>query len=177
MRILGELKERLINGNIFWEYMGELYPDYLAHGDAKSFIEHRALRYCKGYGLDIGCGKWPLPNVFMIDNEEIENAYKLNWDDKSLDFIFSSHCFEHLDRPNEALAHWITKIKPGGNIFLYLPHPDMKIWSPEGPHGKKHKWIPTPEGLAKMFTEQNLTIIDVSVCRDAYWSFYICGQK
>ena len=68
------------NGEIYWKYCGELYPDRLTKRNAKANIENIALKYCGGnkQGLDIGAGRWPLGGARPIKDEQNENAYKIN---------------------------------------------------------------------------------------------------
>ncbi len=42
-------------------------------------------------------------------------------DDRSLDFIFSSHVFEHLSNPLGVIEHWARKLRPGGVIVGVVP--------------------------------------------------------
>ncbi len=50
-------------------------------------------------------------------------------DDASLDFIFSSHVFEHLANPLGHLAHWRSKLKDGGVVLAVVPDmPSCKDW-------------------------------------------------
>jgi len=37
-----------------FEYRGQLYPEYLKHGNAMQFVAPVAAHFCKGRGLDIG---------------------------------------------------------------------------------------------------------------------------
>ena len=99
----------------------------VAVGNAVDHIKSKASGTAKT-GLDIGCKIWPLEGAVGIDNHPDENAYKLDrWADNSLDFIFSSHCLEHLDRWEDALTLWCQKIKKGGVIFGRLPHSSMEL--------------------------------------------------
>lgn len=41
--------------------------------------------------------------------------------DASLDFIFSSHVFEHLHNPIGVLENWSRKLKPGGFVAAVIP--------------------------------------------------------
>jgi len=110
------------DGKFYYKYKGELYPEYLSKGNAVSFIIEKAKLYCKGKGIDIGADKWPFPGAIPIQNEKHQNAYKLDrFDDESLDYVFSSHCLEHLHKWQAALKLWIGKLKINGIIFLYLP--------------------------------------------------------
>lgn len=128
------VKRAVRNGQRGWVYHGHFYPEYLSHGNACSFIAEVALRYCVGRGVDIGADRWPLSGAEPIYNEVSRNAYNLNdYKDESLDYVFSSHCLEHLDRWPRALKLWISKLCRGGILFLYLPHESMELWNPGGP--------------------------------------------
>jgi SAM-dependent methyltransferase len=41
--------------------------------------------------------------------------------DDSLDFVFSSHVFEHLVNPLGVLKNWAKKLKPGGRVVCVIP--------------------------------------------------------
>jgi SAM-dependent methyltransferase len=41
--------------------------------------------------------------------------------DGSLDFIFSSHVFEHLNNPIQVLENWSSKLKAGGFVVAVIP--------------------------------------------------------
>lgn len=44
--------------------------------------------------------------------------------DGSYDFVLSSHMLEHSANPVKALHEWRRLLKPGGTLFLVLPHRD-----------------------------------------------------
>jgi SAM-dependent methyltransferase len=108
----------------------------------------------KGKGLEIGPGPKPrilnsqvasVRYLEMLTQEEwarddVKNKYgtsEADWsqyilgtassipvDDASLDFIFSSHVFEHLANPLGHLVHWRSKLKDGGVVLAIVP--DMR---------------------------------------------------
>lgn len=166
-------------GEIFHEYEGTLYPDYLNHGNAMEHIRDRALEFCSGHGLDIGADQWPLPGAVPVREEPGCNAFSLDqFPDGSLDFVFSSHCLEHLDRWEDALSLWITKLKPGGVLFLYLPHEKMRLWKPGGPWSwTAHKWQPRMGVLVPFLIGSGLEIVNSEDGPDEYWSFWIAAKK
>lgn len=51
----------------------------------------------------------------------VGEAHDLPVEDSSLDFIFSSHVFEHLANPLGHLEIWRRKLKPGGRIVAVVP--------------------------------------------------------
>lgn len=161
-------------------YKNEFYPDYLFVGGACCAIFNTAKKYCKGKGVDIGAGFWPFPGSVPVDTirgkgltttlDDIEKS--------SLDYIFSSHCLEHIENWQDALANWVAKLKKGGIIFLYLPHPDCKIWNKDSIFvGDEHKWIPTFELIEKELKNLKLEIVDFDKGPDAMQSFFICGKN
>lgn len=178
MRHCPEVKKVLKAGSVFWEYKNKLYPDRLNKGNAIEGVKDFALTYCKGTGLDIGSGRYPLPGAVPIQDYLGRNAYDLrDFEDESLDYVFSSHCLEHLERPDEAIKLWTSKLKLGGILFLYLPHESMELWRPGAPWvGDQHKWIPTFETVFTMMENNGLTIIDNSDI-DYMWSWNIVGEK
>lgn len=51
----------------------------------------------------------------------IGTASSIPVDDASLDFIFSSHVFEHLVNPLGHLMHWRSKLRGGGVVLAVVP--------------------------------------------------------
>ena len=128
--------------------------------------------------MDIGSGIWGLTgdnlDAKSIENND-ENAYNILEKDHSLDFVFSSHLLEHLDEPLKALSHWDSKLKDGGVIFLYLPHPCSSMWNKE--NLKFHIWNPDPLFLEATFLKMNYTIEYITYLPDGYNSFVVVARK
>lgn len=163
-----------------WVYYGRFYPDYLTAGGASHAIIHTAQRYCSGNGLDVGAGLWPLPGAVPVDiwrgpgsSRSIDSI-----PDGSQDYLFSSHCLEHIVPWREALASWVRKVRPGGVVFLYLPHPSCAIWWPHSPFvGADHKWTPTPNIIKRTLEVEGCTIIACDDGPDAMMSFFVCARR
>ena len=153
-----------------FEYRGAKYPEYLKHGNAMQYIAPVAAQFCRGRGLDVGAGKWPLPGAIPIEAENGGDALALP--EGPFDFVFASHCLEHLADPVAALEHWRSRLRPGGTLFLYLPHPDMRYWRPQ--FCRKHRHIFWPRDTAEMLAD--LGFVDVIHGeRDLAWSFAVVG--
>jgi len=166
------LKQRNIGSGIveLFEYRGVRYPDYLRRGNAMQFIEPTAKQFCRGIGLDIGCGKWPLPGARPIDRERGDDVMALP--EGIFDYAFSSHLLEHLADPVAAIEHWKTRLRAGGVLFLYLPHPDMAYWKPQ--HCRRHLHTWTPAQMAELL--RDIGFVDVLHSeRDLAWSFACVG--
>lgn len=88
--------------------------------------------FIKGWGVDIGSGPDPIvlpegvsATVRQWDKEDGDATFMEGVADESLDFVYSSHCIEHLDFPEVGLRNWYRILKPGGYLLLSLPHRDL----------------------------------------------------
>jgi len=156
---------------VIFEYRGNLYPEYIKHGNACQFVTPFALQFCKGRGLDIGAGEWPLPGARPIDQYDF---HAMNLPDMLYDYVFSSHCLEHLNDPVAALEHWKSRLCSGGVLFLYLPHPDMEYWLPQNNRKHLHSW--QPKDMARLVEDLGFMNVIHSE-RDLAWSFAVVGVK
>lgn len=172
----GEMK-RIPGG---WRYRGKNYPDYLFVGGASCAVFGKAKILLKGKDIDVGAVLWPLPGATPVDIERGEGTnHKIeDFKNKSLDYVFSSHCLEHISDWESALIKWIELLKDGGRLFLYLPHPDCLIWRRGAPGiGDGHEWIPKIEMLRKFMIKNSMKIIEEDIGPDSMMSFYICAEK
>lgn len=155
---------------MIFSYKGSLYPEYIRHGNACRFVVPLALEFCKGKGVDVGAGKWALPGALAIDVATGGDAMELP--PGPFNYVFSSHCLEHLTDPVAAIEHWKSRLTPGGVLFLYLPHPDMRYWRPENNRKHLHMWW--PRDMANLLAE--LGFVDVIHSeRDLAWGFAAVG--
>lgn len=92
--------------------------------------------YLVGVGIDIGCGTDKLYSPqrrldyteTVVDGWDIEQGdaqYMASIPDNWYDFVYSSHCLEHMKNPIEALRNWVRICKPGGYIFVTIPDEDL----------------------------------------------------
>ena len=146
------------------------WPKRLFEGNATGWIKEKALAFCKGDGIDFGAGKWCLPGAIPVDHATYFGIE--DFDPASLDFVYSSHCLEHIAAWKVTLKELISKIKPGGIIFLYLPH-EISPWT----GWRKHKWVPTPETIVGAFEEMGVDCLTYTSQPDGYQSFFVIGQK
>lgn len=94
-----------------------------------------ATRYFRGHGLDVGGGMdslalyrefFPLvKGVFVYDRPHGDAQFLANVVDESFDFLYSSHCLEHLRDPAEALDNWLRVVRPGGHLVVNVPDEDL----------------------------------------------------
>ena len=100
-------------------------------------------KYCQGTGLDIGCGPDPLlPTVAGWDLKHGDAQYLRGVQDESFDFVYSSHCLEHMVDVRVALKNWFRVVRKGGFLLLAVPDRDLyekrnrlpSRWNPDHKH-------------------------------------------
>jgi SAM-dependent methyltransferase len=79
-----------------------------------------------GDGIDVGCGPDPVnSNARKFDVEDGDANNILQFVDGKFDFVYSSHCLEHMFDPRKALLDWWQLVKPGGHLFIIVPDEDL----------------------------------------------------
>jgi len=158
------------------EFDNEKYPLFQSKGNASQFAIPYAKHYCKGIGYDIGFNKeeWKMPYSIGIDIILNNGFHANNLPENEVDYIYSSHCLEHLDNWSITLEYWISKIKIGGIIFLYLPDFSQKYWRPW--NNKKHNHCFTSEIIYNFMIDHKMKNIYKSGI-DLNNSFMIVCEK
>jgi predicted SAM-dependent methyltransferase len=59
----------------------------------------------------------PLTEVDVVDDGEQLNTFA----EASLDFVIGNHFMEHTRNPIGTIRRWLTRVKPGGVLYLALP--------------------------------------------------------
>jgi SAM-dependent methyltransferase len=99
-------------------------------------------RYLIGCGIDIGCGNDPVTpacvhwDLAQGDAQELPGVAV-----NSFDWVYSSHCLEHLRDPFAAVARWWQVLKPGGWMLVVVPDEDLYeqgCWPSR--YNPDHKW-------------------------------------
>ena len=157
-------------------FNGKVYPYFQAEGNASQFAIPFARKVCKGIGVDIGFCKddWKLPGALGADLDDDSNNYHALNLPKDLDYIYSSHCLEHLTDWVRALEYWTSRIKVGGIIFLYLPHHTQEYWNPW--NNRKHLNNMYVDDIVKCLKQFGIIRIFSSE-RDLNHSFMVYGTK
>ncbi len=92
-------------------------------------------KYFVGEGIDIGGRPDPLM-LYMELFPLIKSVRTWDWqdgdaelmqgvDDATYDFVFASHCLEHLRDPNVGLNNWFRILKPSGHLVVTVPEEDL----------------------------------------------------
>lgn len=134
----------------------------------KAFERRAALgwfdKYLVGSGIDIGCGYDILqspqqlphrgPDTSKIDfskpficrgweQADGDAQYMRGIPDESFDFVYSSHCLEHMVDPSIALSNWWRILKRGGHLVVVVPDEDLYeqgVWPSRGNGDHKTTW-------------------------------------
>ena len=129
-----------------------------------------ATRYFRGVGLDIGGGSdslalyaefFPLIRDLRLWDLEDGDAQLLEGlEDESFEFVYSSHCLEHLVDPTAGLANWFRVLKKGGYLVVTIPDEDLyeqgefpSTFNPD------HKWTFTIY-KEKSWCDKSLNVFD-----------------
>jgi len=59
---------------------------------------------------------------YSMKVDVVSQGDDLPFKDNEWDFVISSHVFEHFWDPIKALKEWLRVIKPGGYVFMIVPH-------------------------------------------------------
>lgn len=158
------------------KYKNKSYPSFHVDGNATQYALPFAKKFCKGFGLDIGCNRqeWCLPGAIGVDKNFDDGNDAYNFSYENLDFIYSSHCLEHLPDWVGALDYWTSKLKIGGILFLYLPHYDQEYWRPW--NNRKHFHAFVPKLIVDYLKAREYINIFHSE-RDLLDSFMVVGEK
>jgi len=143
-----------------------------------SLIREIAAPYCKGKGVDLGCGgdkvtpdTWgfdmPSPYTHVGDDiiELKGDARKLPFNDGVLDYIFSSHLLEDFPNTKEVIIEWLRVIKLGGVLVLYLP--DEQVYKKHCREtGQSYNGAHSIENMSLAYIKQILSGLPVEVIEE-----------
>jgi len=157
-------------------YKNKTYPFFQSEGNASQFAIPFAKHFCKGIGYDIGCNRldWAYPGATAVDLLFDDEWEAYNLPDTKVNYIYSSHCLEHLPDWISALDYWTSKLKTGGVLFLYLPHYNQEYWRPW--NNRKHLHVFTPQIIKDYMESRGYINVFVSD-RDLNDSFMVVGER
>ena len=92
----------------------------------KEILTPDQLKLFSGEGIDIGCGPDPImPNAKPFDIDDGDANCITQYVDKKFDYVFSSHCLEHMHDPVKAILEWWQLLKPSGYLIFTVPDEDL----------------------------------------------------
>ncbi len=108
----------------------------MTHETGKSMLRRSsdsrfATRYFVGDAIDVGAGDDSLANyVYMFPRLRHVHSWDVTDGDAQLmatvpddryDCVYSSHCWEHLREPWQAIDNWKRICRPGGHLVIVVP--------------------------------------------------------
>jgi hypothetical protein len=160
------------------EFKSQRYPAFQTLGNAAQFAIPFAKHVCHGDGFDVGCNReeWAFPGSIPVDPELGDGYDAMNLPETPInpDYIFSSHCLEHVEDWYKVLEYWVDRLSFTGTLFLYLPDYSQVYWRPW--NNRKHKHCFTPFMIRDAFEAlqlQNIFVSDI----DLNNSFMAMGTK
>ena len=92
----------------------------------RGLLSSEQISFLVGRGIDIGCGPDPVvPDCERFDLEHGDaNQIGSLRDNEAYDYVFSSHCLEHMHQPSEAILQWWSLVRPGGYLIFLVPDED-----------------------------------------------------
>lgn len=161
------------------KYNGKKYPKLQSEGFASQYAYSFANKFCSGKGYDIGCNRleWCFNGAEPID-PELNEFDALNLPEKDVDYIFSSHCLEHVTDYVEVLDYWCNHLIEGGILLMYLPNMDyQEYWNPA--NNRKHIHYFNPMIIRSYFSNRTNMWGNVIVTDgyDLNGSFYVLAEK
>ena len=77
-------------------------------------------KYCQGKGLDVGYGGDVIsPRCAGWDLRNGDAQYLQGIPDESFEYVYSSHCLEHMNNVRVSLQNWFRCVKKGGYLLLF----------------------------------------------------------
>lgn len=149
-----------------------------------------ATRYFVGAGIDVGSGydslssymtffplitsvlSWDLPQG---DGQKLEGV-----PDGAFDFLYSSHCLEHLGNVSAALRRWIEVVRPGGHLVIVVPDEDLyeqgvwpSMFNPDHQASFTTKmgmsWAPASCNLLALLWQDGVRVLKIERLDHAYF--------
>ncbi len=115
-----------------------------------------------GRGIDIGCGPWPVvPGAMPFDLANGDANHITRHVSGQFDYVFSSHCLEHMEDPRAALLEWWRLVAPGGVLIVLVPDEDLYEqghWPSR--YNSDHKWTFTIS-KAKSWSPRSVNMLEI----------------
>lgn len=147
-----------------------------ARANRRRASSHLWQRVLSGRGIDIGCGDDPVnkegkfPDILLLETFDIKDgdaSYMTRYKEQEVyDFVYSSHCLEHLPSPLQAIREWWALVKVGGYLAFQVPDEDLyeqgvfpSRWNPD--HKKTFTLFKSFDQRDKSWSVHSINVIDM----------------
>jgi SAM-dependent methyltransferase len=132
-------------------------------GKTRSIWGPKELEILKGDGIDIGYGSGPtvMPGARGFDLPDGDANFITRYVKEQYDYVFSSHCLEHMNDVHNALFEWWKLVRPGGSLFLIVPDEDLYeqgYWPSR--FNSDHKWTFTISKY-RSWSPKSINLLDI----------------
>lgn len=163
------------------EFRDRQYPEFITKGNHARFIMPIAKEVLKGryLGVDVGCKfkEWAYPGAILVDLDFPDEYHANNVPfHGNLEYIFSSHCLEHVEGWESTVKYWYDSLRETGILFLYLPHTDCEYWDTSFMPTRRHVNNLNPKAVQYVMEQLGFKNVYASE-RDAAYSFCVYGEK
>jgi SAM-dependent methyltransferase len=122
-------------------------------------------KYFVGKGIDIGCGADPLlaDSVQQWDILDGDAQVMAGFEPASFDYVYASHCLEHMKDPIAAVNRWWELVKPKGYLICVVPDEDLyeqALWPSRFNTDHKSTWT-MHKGEGCSWSEVSYSVADV----------------
>jgi SAM-dependent methyltransferase len=128
-----------------------------------------------GDGIDIGCGSEKVkPTARGFDTKDGDANCITKHVSGQFDYVFSSHCLEHMLDPYSTICDWWSIVKPGGHLFFIVPDEDLYeqgFWPSR--FNPDHKWTFTIS-KDKSWSPKSVNLLDVCIGYQAQGAEIVC---
>lgn len=137
--------------------------------------------YCKGRGIDIGCGPYDrvTPDAEGWDKENGDATLMSGVPAETYDYVYSSHCLEHIVDQSLALRNWLRILKPGGFLIVSVPHREMYEKKSRLPSrwNSDHKRFYLPDQDSPPDTFSLKRVIEDAIGKEVEWAYLkVCKE-
>ncbi len=120
--------------------------------------------------LNLGCGENKKEGYINVDWNNLVNpdvihdlnVYPYSFKDETFDLIEADHVLEHLDKPFLAMIECHRLLKPGGKLFIKVPHFSRGFTHAEHSHGFD---VTFPLYFNKKFTKSGFFGVEFELIR------------
>ncbi len=130
-------QQRYLNA-VFADIPRDLRIADIACGDGVGLRYFKQMGFTDVIGVELNPSKLEMAGQSGYPIISCDMHDLANFEDGSVDIVYSSHSLEHAYEPAKVLAEFHRILQPAGALFIVLPYPDMGDWNDEA-HGAKYE--------------------------------------
>ncbi|MCZ7554850.1 MAG: class I SAM-dependent methyltransferase [Bacteroidia bacterium] len=118
-----------------------------------------------GFARVLGVDPFAPQDILFPHGAEIRKA-GLGDVQETFDLVMFHHSFEHMEHPENVLAHGLRVLPPGGICLINTPNPVSEAWDTYGERwvqldAPRHLFLPSPQGLEALATRIGFEVTNI----------------